>query len=215
MGSPLRRRLPGRGLRWAVTVVLAVVAGAVAAGTVQRAEAARSAYGEQRRVPVAATDLEVGARVGPGDVAWSELPAALVPDGVAAEPEGRTVTEPVVAGEVVLERRLSGAGGEGAAALVPPGGRALAVPVDASTPGLALGDRVDAYAPAEVVGQGSAAASARSGGGARRVAREARVVAVDERAVTIAVSAAEAPAVARAVLDGALTLALVAPGEGP
>jgi hypothetical protein len=38
------------------------------------------------------------------------------------------------------------------------------------------------------------------------------VLAIDEQAVTIAVTATEAPAVARAVLDAAVVLALVAPG---
>jgi Flp pilus assembly protein CpaB len=137
-----------------------------------------------------------------------------LPGDVAADPLGRLVTETIGQGEVLADRRLGLAGRSGPLALVPPGGRALSVPVDPTTPELAVGDRVDAFAPVEVVGSATAADLARSGSsGARRVAQTATVVAVDDRAVTIAVSSIEAPAVARAVLDGAMVLALVAPGS--
>jgi Flp pilus assembly protein CpaB len=200
-------------VRWILAVVLAVVAGALTASTVRRAEEVRAGYGEQRTVPVAVVDLAVGSPVADGDVRWIELPVAAIPADVAADPVGRVVTEPIGRDEVVAERRLGGSEGEGPAGLVPDGGRALAVPTDAATPALAVGDRVDAYAPVEVVGAATQADYARAAGsGARRVARDARVVAVDDRAVTVAVAAAEAPAVARAVLDGAVVLALVAPG---
>jgi len=211
VGTPLHRLRRGRGLRWVVTVVLAVVAGTLAAGTVQRAEQARAAYGESRRVPVATGDLEVGAEVGDADVGWADLPLALLPDGVADAPTGRIVTEPVVRGEVILERRLSEGTGHGTAALIGAGRRALAVPTDTASPKLAVGDRVDAYASGSVGGSLSDVARAQAGG-ARRVARNALVVAVDDRTATIAVAAAEAPAVAGALLDGALTIALVGPG---
>lgn len=208
MGTPLHRLVRGRGLRWAATLVLALLAGTLAAATVQRAEQTRAGYGTTRRVPVAVHDLAVGAELAEADVTWSDLPAVIVPDGVADEPVGRVATEPIVRGEVVLGRRLSGSG---ATALVAPGRRALAVPVEAAPPGLAAGDRVEAYAPA--TSGGSLAELARAqGSGARRVARDALVVALDERSVTVSVAAADAPGLAAAVLDGALTLAVVAPG---
>ncbi|HEY6533677.1 MAG TPA: SAF domain-containing protein [Acidimicrobiales bacterium] len=213
MGPLIRLRVRGRTVRWLVAVVLAVGAGALTASTVQRAEEVRAGYGERRTVPVAAADLAVGVDVTEADVRWIELPVAALPGDVAGDPVGRVVTEPIVHDEVMAERRLGGADAEGPAALVPPGGRALAVPVDTSTPTLAVGDRVDVYSPVDLVGAASAAELARaSASGARRVAREARVLAVDDQAVTVAVSVAEAPAVARAVLDGAVVLALVAPG---
>jgi Flp pilus assembly protein CpaB len=196
-----------------VAVVLAVVAGVLTASTVQRAEEVRAGYGERRTVAVAVADLPVGAEITDADVRWVELPAAAIPAGAAGDPAGRVVSEPIVEGEVIAERRLGGADLDGPVALVAPGGRALAIPVDAATPALAVGDRVDAFSPVEVVGTGSAAEVARSATpGARRIAREARVLAIDDQAVTIAVTATEAPAVARAVLDAAVVLAMVAPG---
>lgn len=211
MGSPLHRLVRGRGLRWAATLVLAVVAASLAAATVQRAEQARHDYGDTLLVPVATDDLAVGTELSEADIGWSELPSAAVPEGVAEAPVGRVVTEPIVQGEVVLHRRLSGGSVDGTAALVAPGRRALAVPVEAAPPGLAIGDRVEAYAPATA--GGSLAELARSqGSGARRVARDALVVALDERSVTVSVAGADAPGLAAALLDGALALALVAPG---
>ena len=44
------------------------------------------------------------------------------------------------------------------------------------------------------------------------MARDALVIAVDDRSVTVSVAGTEAAGVAGAVLDGALTLALVTPG---
>ena len=207
MGPLIRLRARGRTVRWIVAVLLAVVAGAVTASTVQRAEQVRAGYGERRSVPVAAVDLAVGTEIADADVRWVELPVAALPGDVAGDPVGRVVTEPIVHDEVVAERRLGGADAAGPAALVPPDGRALAVPTDATTPQLAVGDRVDAYSPAELA-IATPAELARAVAGARRVARGARVVAIDDEAVTIAVTSTEAPAVARAVLDGAVVLAL-------
>jgi Flp pilus assembly protein CpaB len=197
--------------------VIAVVAGSLAAATVQRAEQARAAYGEARRVPLAGADLAVGTKLTEADLIWSDLPVGLIPGGVATAPVGRVVTEPLVKGEVVAERRLSGADATGAAALVGPGRRALAVPVEATPPGLEIGDHVEAYAPATTGGSMADLADladlARAqGSGARRVARDATVIAVDERSVTVSVAGTEAAGLAAAVLDGALTLALVTPG---
>jgi Flp pilus assembly protein CpaB len=212
VGSPLLRAWRGRGLRWAVAVVLAVCAGTLSAATVSRAEAARSAYGETALVPVATVDLRVGDTVTAGDVTERALPVGLVPTDAAPDPVGRVVTEPVVAGEVLLERRLAG-GGEGVAALLDPGRRAVAVPLDAAPGGVTVGDHVDLYAPATASTASELAALARGGsGGARRVASGALVVAVDERSATVSVTGSEAAATAQAVLDGAVAVALVAPG---
>jgi Flp pilus assembly protein CpaB len=212
VGSPLLRAWRGRGTRWAVAVVLAVCAGALSATTVSRAEAARSAYGVTTLVPVATVDLGVGDTVTAGDVSERALPLGLVPPGAASDPVGRVVTEPVVAGEVLLDRRLAG-GGEGVSALVAPGRRAVAVPLDTAPAGVTVGDRVDLYAPATSATASELAALARGGsGGARRVASGALVVAVDDRSASVSVTGTEAAATAQAVLDGAVAVVLVAPG---
>lgn len=205
-GRPVRWRSRRRPLaRWAFTAALAILAGAMAAGAVGRAEAARAAYGAARTVPVARHDLAAGAVVAEADVEWRELPVAVVPPDVADDPVGRTVRQPVLAGEVVAGARLAGEG-SGPLALLDRGSRAVAVPVDGAVPQLRVGDRVDVMAP-ETPGAASSARSA----GARRVARAAAVLAVDDDAVTLAVAATDVPALARAVLDGTVALALVGP----
>ena len=198
-GRRLRRGRRRPLLRWTATAAAAVLAGALAAGAVARADAARAAYGTLVEVPVARRSLAVGDVVGSADVAVRALPEIMVPEGVADDPVGRAVGDAIVAGEVVLDARLAGSGA-GPASRLEPGHRALAIPVDDRSLVLRAGDRVDVLA-AEV---GATA-------GARRVARAAEVLAVDPLVVTVAVDAGAAPGVARAVLDGAVALALVGP----
>jgi Flp pilus assembly protein CpaB len=193
-------------VRLAATVLLAVAAGALAASAVGRAEAARAAYGTTVAVPVARHDLAAGRVVAAADVEWRDLPVGVVPAGAATEPVGRVVRDAVVAGEVVLQVRLGGAG-TGATALLRSGQRAVAVPIDDRSLRVSVGDRVDVLAPDDLTGTGGAASSS----GAVRVARNAEVLAVDELTVTLGVLAGEAPGVSRAVLDGAVALALVGP----
>ncbi len=216
MGIPLPgRRHRGRSARWIATLILAVAAGCLAAGVVARAEHTRAAFGTSQAVPVASTELEPGHVVTDDDVHWAELPIAVVPSDWSADPVGRTVTEVVLPGEVVLRRRLSGGGSSGPRALLPAGGRAIGVPLDPTAPDLVVGDRLDLYAPEELFGAATIEDTLRSGSsssGARQVARGAVVVAVDTESVTVGVTGTEAPRVARAALDGAITIALVAPG---
>ncbi len=216
MGIPLPGwRHRGRSARWIVTLILAVAAGCLTAGVVSRAEHARAAFGRSEVVPVASTELEPGHIVTDDDVRWTDLPIALVPSGWSIDPVGRTVTAVVLPGEVVLQRRLSESGSGGPRALLPTGGRAIGVPLDPTAPDLVVGDRLDLYAPDELFGSGTIEDALRSGAsssGARLVARAAVVIAVDTESVTVGVTGTEAPRVARAALDGAITIALVAPG---
>jgi Flp pilus assembly protein CpaB len=210
VGSLVSRLSDRRTLRWAVTLVVAAAAGLAAATFVQQAEQVRADYGERRTVAVASGDLAVGHEVGAHDVSWVERPIALVAGDPAPDPVGRVVATPVAAGEVVLERRLAGPGATGPLALAAPGSRLVTVPAGQPMPPLALGDRVDVYTP--IVAAGSAASSGPSLSGARRVARDAVVVSLDDEGVTLSVTPTEAPASARAVLDGAVTLVLTVPG---
>jgi Flp pilus assembly protein CpaB len=108
------------------------------------------------------------------------------------------VLAPLARGEVVTAGRVAPAGVGGLAALLPDGARALAVPIGPGTPPLRRGDRVDVLATFE----GDEPTFA--------VASGAAVLAVTrDKAVTVAVTADEAPRVAFALAQGAITLALV------
>lgn len=179
---------------WPLTALVALALAVLTTTIVSRAEQTAAGYRERLRVPVATRDLEPGEQIEPGDVDWRELPAIAVPEAVTGDdPSGRTVVEPVLAGEPVAESRLAPTGVSGPAALVPPGARALAVPVDPPLTSLTVGDRVDLLALG------------------RWVARGAVVVDVTDGSIVVAVDEEEAPAVARGVLEGSVVPAIVSP----
>lgn len=177
-----------------------------------------------RVVAVATRDLEPGEVVAADDVRWSALPEDAVPPNAlgpggdpADRPEGRVVVATVDEGEVLSRRRLAPDGARGLAALVPAGSVAVAVTVDATTPDLERGQRVDVLttaAPGPTAGDpfGPGDPASAAGSGARRIATRALVIDAGDERILVAVTDAEAPAVAAALLDGAVVLALTGAG---
>jgi Flp pilus assembly protein CpaB len=193
----LRRR---RTRRTIIATAVTLVAAAALASALARAGDLADDFGERRVVAVATRDLGAGIELVDGDLRWTERPLASIGGTVTEAPAGRMVVEPVLEGEAVVDERLAAEGAHGPTALAPAGSRALAVPTPAGRPPLVLGDRLDVVAATP------------DGSTARRVARDAVVVAVDDENVTVAVAGDELGAVARAVLDGTAVLALKAPG---
>jgi Flp pilus assembly protein CpaB len=207
----LRRRLVPRwirrhrGLYWLAAIALAAVTANAITSALNRAEAARAGWGETRSVVVAQRRLDVGVVVRNGDVTIASWPAALVPRGAAADAGdavGRTVVEVIEPDEPMLVGRLAPDGLRGVAALVPSGWRALALPVGPAALPLSVGDRVDLVAA--VGGTDPAASQSPS----FVLADNALVVAVDERSVTVAVRADDAPRVALGIVTGSVVPAL-------
>lgn len=192
--------------RWrpVAAVALGVVSGTVVLSSVQGAEDARAAWGRSVTVLVATRDLEAGDRLDQGSVRHEDHPAPLVPDGALTElPERARVATPVLAGEVVREERLAPAGASALSARLPPGTRAVAIPVDpGTTPALEAGDLVEVLValPGEAAGGGPPGFA---------LATDVPVVHVTDAAVTIAVDRDTAPRVAVAFGQGAVTLALL------
>ena len=182
---------------------LAVLCGLAVMSVVQRAEDAAAAWGESVPVLIARRDLEAGERLDGGNTRIDHQPTPLVPDGALTEvPADGRLVEPVYAGEVVREERLAPTGLSTIAARLPPGARAMAIPVEPGTvPALTIGDRVDVLVAlaAEAAGDGPPGFA---------LATDVLVVDVDDAAVTIAVPADTAPRVAVAFGAGAVTLAL-------
>jgi Flp pilus assembly protein CpaB len=193
------RRHPA--LFWLFAVVLSGVTGLVVLRLVGEAQAAAARYGALLAVPVTSGPVGAGDVVQRSDIVWRREPRAFLPAAaVARTPVGRTAIVPLVAGEVVLDARLAPRGMRGPPALVPPGARALAVPVGPSSPPVARGDRVDVLATLDGSTPPTFAVAAR-----------AVVVEAAPTRVTVAVSAEEAPRVAYAITRGAVTLALDGP----
>jgi Flp pilus assembly protein CpaB len=176
---------------WVAAFLLVLVTGLTVSSLVGRASSLASRWGAPERVAVATRSLEVGDVVASGDVVLRPVPSGLVPAGALRRPPvGRTVLAPLARGEVVTRARIG--------TLIPDGTRALAVPVGPGTPPLRPGDRVDVLATFEGDEPTFAVAS---GAGVLDV--------VADKAVTIAVTVDEAPRVAFALAQGAVTLALV------
>lgn len=204
---------------WALSVALAACTGLTVSRLVREADARASRLGGLVDAPVMTRAVEAGAVLRAGDVAVRRLPAAALPHGrLAASPTGAVVLVPLAAGEVLLASKLAPDGLRGVAALLPPGRRALAVPVSPGGLALRLGDRVDVLATFDVVGEPAptdpgdpADPTGAAAPPTFPVASAALVVDVGDEAVTVAVSADEAPRVAFALARGTVALALTSP----
>lgn len=203
---------------WVLALALAVLTAVTVARLVGTAADRAARLGGLVDVPVVARDVDAGARLRPRDVTRRRLPADAIPRGpVAGSAVGQVTVVPLVAGEVVLASKLAPLGLRGVAARVPPGQRALAVPVDHGGLALRPGNRVDVLATFDVAPDqvGPLApppdAAATAGPPTFPVASAALVVDVGADTVTVAVTAAEAPRVAFALARGTVTLALASP----
>ena len=218
LARPAVRRLCVTGLAAGTCVTVVSLLGA--------ADDARDRWGQTRPVAVATRDLAPGDVVEPGSFEVRDLPEGVLSEGrlggaPAEAPVGSVVRHPVLAGEPLVAARLAPDGLTGAAALVPPGRRAVAVPLGpAGAPPLAVGDLVDVLAvmpSAGLAGLGSdGAGPGPDGTGPDGAAQEpafvlverAAVVDVTDDAVTVAVPEGDAPRVAWALSNGAVVLAL-------
>jgi Flp pilus assembly protein CpaB len=213
------RRLPI--LYWVAAVVLVLCTGLGMAHLVGSAQTAAAQFGALRPVPVAARAVLAGVALRSSDVSVRRLPAAVIPRGdvasSAAAVVGRVTLVPLSPGEVVTAAKVAPSGLTGVSALLPADARGLAIPVGPGTPPLQRGDYVDVlasfdvdHAPAAST-TGPAAPAPMSSAPTFPVARHATVLDVGHQAVTVAVTADEAPRLAYALTHGAVTLALIAP----
>mgnify|MGYP006278882793 CR=1 FL=1 len=193
--SALRRRIDRIARRrWVLAALAALVSAALVIDRVDSAGRAQHSWGTSRVVAIARHDLAPGMTVGADDVTFERRPLAVLVDDVSSDPVGRRVADTIVAGEMVIDRRLIGAGRHLAGSLAE--GSVFAVPIERSAPALAAGDLVDLWT------------AATRGSGALRAARRARVVSASERVIVVTVDRADADSTARAILDGTVVVAL-------
>ena len=209
----VRRRLLPRRLRyhpatrWIAGGVVVVMAFAVTQHSASSVAHARRRWGDTRTVAVARHRIPIGSTIDRASIETQSWPAALVPEGaLESVPAGRTAIATIEAGEAVLGARVAPEGLVGIAALVPDGWRALAVPVAPTVIALDVGDHVDLIAGFDVAGTTADRSPSLT------VARDAIVVAVDEKRVTVAVSSDDAERVAFAIVAGTVVPALRASG---
>lgn len=184
---------------WCTTVVAAALAATLVGTLTARAEAAAARFGGLRPVAVLTATVDAGDEVGAGDVRIVQVPRAFVPEGaVSTVPDDQTALAPLYPGEVLLAERLAPDGLHGVAALLPEGTRAMAVPAGPGALRVRTGDLVDVLATAP-------------DGTSRVVADTATVVDAGDATTTVAVQVGDAPAVATALTQATVTLALAAP----
>jgi Flp pilus assembly protein CpaB len=208
LGVRARRALARTVVRRAVVLGLAVVTGLVVVSLVSSADAARQRWGRTRPVAVAARDLVPGDVVDGSAVEVRRLPVAAVTPGALAEPpSGSVVRQAVPAGEPLVPERLAPQGLAGVAALVPPGHRAVAIPIGPlAAPPLTVGDLVDVLAVVPVLAEERPRQPEDQP--SFPLVETAVVVDVDEQSIAVAVPEADAPRVAWVLTNGSIVLAL-------
>jgi Flp pilus assembly protein CpaB len=208
LGVRARRALARAIVRRAAVLGLAIATGMVVVSLVSSADAARQRWGRARPVAVATRDLAPGDVVDASAVEVRRLPeAAVTPAALAEPPTGSVVRQPVAAGEPLVAERLAPEGLTGVAALVPPGHRAVAIPIGPlAVPQLTIGDLVDVLAvvPGPADGRPRQPAEPPS----FPLVEAAVVVDVGEQSITVAVPEGDAPRVAWVLTNGSVVLAL-------
>lgn len=216
---PLRRYLRRSRLTWWIaTTAVAVLTMITVARSLEAAKATTARWGPTRNVVVALHRIDIGQVIARTDVEVRAMPASVLPTGVfatnPANAVGRVAVLPIEEGEVLLATKLAPEGLRGAAALLPAGRRALAIPSGPTgRPPVRVGDVVDVLATFDPSISGEAPRAADSEGEAAPtfpVATRALVLHVDRAAdtVTVAVTAEEAPRLAYALSTATVTLAL-------
>jgi len=132
----------------AVALVLGAFVSFSVYKNLQSKTGSRAVPGED--VIIAASDLQVGAKIGEKDIKIIHFPTADLPAGCFRTPSkviGRGVVLPIMRGEFILNNKIAGENaGSGLPALIPPGMRAVSVRVNdtSSVAGFVLpGTRVD------------------------------------------------------------------------
>jgi Flp pilus assembly protein CpaB len=208
LGVRARRALARTVVRRAAVLGLAIATGLVVVSLVSSADAARQRWGRARPVAVATRDLAPGDVVDASAVEVRRLPeAAVTPAALAEPPSGSVVRHPVAAGEPLVAERLAPEGLTGVAALVPPGHRAVAIPIGPlAVPRLTIGDLVDVLAVVPVPAEGRPPQSADPP--SFPLVEAAVVVDVGEQSIAVAVPEDDAPRVAWVLTNGSVVLAL-------
>jgi Flp pilus assembly protein CpaB len=145
----LRRKLPRASVALLVVSLACAASGAlVMRAYAARLDAARPDGGPPVDVVVATRAIARGATIAPDALEMHTMPSRFAPPGAVRDPAraaGHIAAADVAAGEVLTRLRILGGGAGAVASVVPPGMRAVQLPVAASV-GAEPGDHVDVFA---------------------------------------------------------------------
>lgn len=213
-----------------IGIIAVIVANSWFSGLESQQEAVSSGEQGTAQIVVATQPLAFGSPLSQQNLRLADWPAGSVPQGAfrsieQALQDNRVALRPIVPGEPVLAQKVSGADGRATlAALLPPGMRAVSVPVDAirGVAGFVLpGTAVDVILTRQVGGPGSGNDDLRSD----VILENVQVLAVDQvsdessgeprisQTATLAVSLADAQRLALAEGLGTVRLALRNTGD--
>jgi hypothetical protein len=172
---------------------LALLTGTLVAEAHRRGDEARAAWGTTIAVLVTTGPIEAGEPLAPNvdEIRW---PRALAPaDPVRTLPPDARAATDLGAGVPVVTRAVRGEDRVG-------GGATVAIATGDVGVSTAVGDRVDLWATVDplTVSDGDATTV--------RVARRARVAALDEQSLSVALRPAEVPAVVEALATATITV---------
>lgn len=191
--------------RWIVAGVAGLLTLWSLNATVSSTTEAAATYGNLVEVVVANRTIQPGELLDPSSVRVTALPAALVPPNALTEiPFGQSARSLISAGEAVITERLAPLGVNGLAAAIQPGERAIAVPVERNRIAFEIGMEVDVLQTLDPFSVGASNATS-------TVVAAARVIALEEMAITIAVPTNAANRVATALASSVVTL-VITPG---
>lgn len=166
------------------------------------AESGRSGWEQTTEVWVSSVDLPPGAVARPGDARSAVVPSFVVPvDAITVDPAGRTARSPIGPSEILVDHRFSGAAQTGAAALLGPDQRGIAVPKSGVDLALRVGDQVDVLATLEPFSTDTDPTIT--------LIERATVIAADDDTVTLAVDRESTRTLTHALATATVTLALV------
>lgn len=189
--------------RWLITTCVALLSLWWTMTMVQNADRDSSSWGQRKTVPVAVNDLEPGHIITNDDIEFALRPTIMLPGDVSDSPVGRSVSRSIARNEILIDRRLAGGGMSGPAALLGDNSVAFAIPIDAGTPVVKLGDYVTLFAPSDVT-----TTATRGTGPSVRVTDRAVVVSVNDKSLMVGVESGDAARVARALLSASVILAV-------
>jgi pilus assembly protein CpaB len=202
---------------WLATIVVALTTARVVGGDLATLHRRAATLGPQRRVVVAARDLDTGHTITARDLTTEvryekHMPRQALTDSDAVV--GRVLRLPVLRDTVLFPQHLAPSSRSGVDGVVPVGSRAIHVtPADGFRPPIdAIVDVLATFDPTAVVVDGARTSAVIVASGARVVSVDEHESIDDTRAgVTLLVTEPEARVVAFAAANGDLTLAIAPP----